>query len=197
MKPFYNLGYREAMLTFLRPAVVRNRRFLATLGIISLVSITCVLLLAYQYQFLIILLLFAVGVASMLHMRYAQWLGAIDLNLLITVYVSMKFGFPAGFFVSHAEIVGLILAGDIDNNLLYDLLASYFVAFAASLFALGLFVPVVTILAILYCISGMIYHYFAGTLHFANSTWYITNILWVMFLIHKLLPLFSRFIFNL
>lgn len=147
------------------------------------------MILVYNLKLIIIFSLFCACVASMLHLRYIPWLG-VDLNTVLTVYASMNFGLLAGIFIGNASLVGILISGDVDNNIFIDLMASYIVAFVASLFTIAYFVPVVIGAACCYFTFCMIFHTLMGTFDIMNITWTITNFIWVLFLMLKIVPVF-------
>lgn len=135
-------------------------------------------------------MMFVLCVASMLHLRFLPWLG-VDLNTLLTVFASMRYGLAAGLFVGTASIVGIIISGDADNNLIFDFAGSFVIAFFASFFPLSMYFQIVLICAILYFTVALLFHYLMGTWDFLNVTWTLTNFAWVIFVVYKLLPLIS------
>ena len=186
MKPFYSIGYQELLASLL---TVRTKRLalvsivFLSLGIFSLVVST------FYRDSLLIFSLFALGVISMLPLRVVGWCGFFDMNTILTVYTSMEFGLPAGLFVGSASMFGIMFSGDVDNNIFFDLGASYLIAVIASLFTLSAFFPVVVVCAVLYFIAAFVFHTLAGTLEVLNTVWTITNFIWVLFVVFKLLPL--------
>jgi hypothetical protein len=193
MKPFYNQEYEELYSPPLR-AERRYKRFLVQLSIFGIFFLSGFMFLIYNYHLLMILVLFALCVASMLHLRFLPWLGA-DLNTLLTVFASMRYGLAAGLFIGTASIVGIILFGDADNNIIFDFFGSSAVALFASFFPLAMYLNVVLICAIIYVIIALLFHYLMGTWDFLNVTWTITNFVWILFVVLKLIPLLSRLSF--
>jgi len=188
MKPFYNLPIIDALGTFFK-LNYRLKKLLIYFSVMFFVFFSVSLFIAYQYQFFLLCLIFVICVASVQHMRVIQWFGGFDLNIILTVFTSMQFGLSAGVFIGTASLVGLILAGEIDNNLFFDLIFSYIIAIISSFFVLSLFVPVVTIMAIFYFVSYLFYHFIMGTFEVQNTIWGITNFIWIIFIVHKVMPL--------
>ncbi|MFT4303157.1 MAG: hypothetical protein ACMXYG_01210 [Candidatus Woesearchaeota archaeon] len=143
----------------------------------------------YNKDMFMILSLFIISVVSMLPLRVIPWFGFFDMNTLLTVYASMVYGLPAGLIVGTASVFGIINSGDVDNNIFFDLCASYIVAIVASFFLISAYVPIVTVLALTYATLSLTFHKLFGTLDFLNVTWTITNFIWVIFVLYKILPL--------
>lgn len=129
----------------------------------------------------------------MFPLRFAGWCGFFDMNIILTVYTAINFGLPAALFVGTASVFGILFSGDVDNNIIFDLIASYVIAIIASLFVMQFFVPVVIFVAVVYASIALSFHYLSGTLDFLNATWTITNLIWVLFFVLKLIPIFSSF----
>jgi len=188
MKPFYNLPVIDALGTFFK-INYRLKKLLLYFSIMFFIFFGTILFIIYQYQFFLLCLIFVICVASVQHMRVFSWFGGFDLNTILTVFVSMKFGLSAGLFVGTASVVGLILAGDIDNSLFFDLVFSYIIAIISSFFTLSMFVPIVTIMALLYFISYLFYHFIMRTMEIQNIVWGVTNCLWILFVMYKVIPI--------
>lgn len=188
MKPFYSIGYQELLASLL---TVRTKRLVLFSIVFLSFGILSLLISTIYRDSLLIFSLFALGVISMLPLRFVGWCGFFDMNTLLTVYASMEFGLPAGLFVGTASVFGIVFSGDIDNNIFFDLGASYFIAVVASLFTLSAFLPVVFVCAVAYFIAALTFHTLAGTLEVLNAVWTITNFIWVLFVLFKLLPLFG------
>jgi hypothetical protein len=139
----------------------------------------------------IVILFFAVCVLSMQHLRYFSWLGAPDMNLILTAYTSINYGLPAGLLLGSASFFGLILSGDIDSNIFYDLIFSYATAVIASFFSMGYFIPLIITLAIIHLIGFIIFHKIVGTLDAMNLSWVVTHMLWIIFFTTKVCKLFG------
>jgi len=191
MKPFYNLGYEELFSSFFS-FERRNKQLLLWLISVGVMLGCTIFFLLFNFDILLILLIFVACVVSMLTLRVTPWLGLPDLNTVLTVYASINFGLPAGLFVGNASTIGILLSGDPDNNILFDFAGSYTIAIVASLFTMQHYFLVVFVCAIIYATLAILYHYFFGTLEFVNVMWTITNLLWVLLLIFKIIPLLQR-----
>lgn len=161
------------------------------ISFISIILLSAFVLFKYYITSILVLFIFVLCVLSMQHLRFMPWFGGFDLNIILTVYTGVTYGLPAAFFIGNASTLGLILSGDIDNGIVYDFVISYAIAFLSSFFALSMFVPVVTSMSIIYTVGYIIYHKMFGTLEIQTFSWAITNFLWIMFVVHKVLPLFS------
>jgi len=139
----------------------------------------------------IVILFFIICVLSMQHLRYFPWLGAPDMNLILTAYVSVNYGLPTGLLLGNASFFGLLLSGDIDSNIFYDLIFSYITALIASMFTMQYYVQLVIILSIMHAIGFIIYHKLLGTLEMMNLMWITTHLLWVVFFITKVCKMFG------
>jgi hypothetical protein len=193
MKPFYNQDYEELYSPPLR-AERRYKRFFVQLSIFGLFFLSAFMFLIYNYHLLVIMILFVVCVLSMLHLRFLPWLG-IDLNTILTVFASMRYGLAAGLFVGTASMVGILLSGDPDNNIIFDFCGSTAVALFASFFPLSMYFSVVLVCAVIYFVIALLFHYLMGTWDFLNVTWTVTNFAWILFVIIKLIPLLSKLSF--
>lgn len=191
MKPFYNLGYEELFLSFFK-FERRNRQLLIWAALFSVMMCCSVLFFIYNLDVLIILLMFVACVASMLPLRITPWLGAPDLNTVFTAYASITYGLPAGLFIGNASTIGILLSGDPDNNIIFDFAASYIIAIVASFFTMQYFAPVVIICAVIYATLALFFHYYLGTFEVVNTCWTITNFLWVLLLMLKIIPLLQK-----
>jgi len=186
MKPFYHVGYRN-LLDFLLDA--KTKRILL-LGILFLIVSFFIGSLVFTHVNAVMVFgLFLICVISMIPLRYCSWCGFFDMNTILTVYTTMHFGVPSGLFVGSASLVGIIISGDVDNNLIFDLLASYVIVFVASLFSVSLFLPVVLVCSIVYALIAFLFHSLSGTLDVLNSIWTTTNLVWVWICMLKILPL--------
>ncbi|MFT4343222.1 MAG: hypothetical protein ACMXYE_00575 [Candidatus Woesearchaeota archaeon] len=192
MKPFYSIGYQDLVSS----AFKLDYRF-KRISILLSVLIPFTLLLGFvalqNQHFITLVLFFILGVVSMFPLRFAGWCGFFDMNIILTVYTAINFGLPAALFVGTASVFGILFSGDVDNNIIFDLIASYVIAIIASLFVMQFFVPVVIFVAVVYASIALSFHYLSGTLDFLNATWTITNLIWVLFFVLKLIPIFSSF----
>lgn len=139
----------------------------------------------------VVVLFFVVCVMSMQHLRYFSWLGFPDMNLILTAFTSITYGLPAGLFLGSASFFGLILSGDIDSNIFYDLIFSYATAVIASFFVIGYYIPLIITLAIIHFVGFIIYHKIVGTLDAINMSWVTTHLIWVIFFATKVCSLFG------
>ncbi|MCB9358753.1 hypothetical protein H6503_02385 [Candidatus Woesearchaeota archaeon] len=186
MKPFYNIGYSELFTSFYRG---RLSRFLLAYTLFGLMFILVLVFFLNNKDSFFIMGLFVICVISMLPLRIIPWFGFFDMNTLLTSYAAMAYGLPAGLLVGTASLIGIINSGEVDNNLLFDLFASYIVAIIASLFTLQFYVPVVAGVAVIYATICFTFHKICGTLDFMNMTWISTNLLWVLLVLYKIMPL--------
>ncbi len=148
------------------------------------------LIMIVRFEIFILFSMFVLCIISRLPMKFMSWSGFFDMNLILTVYASMQYGLFAGFFIATACLVSRALMGDIDETLIYDVFVSYLVAFITSFISIALFLPTMTTVAILFAIFHFVYCYYTDPEVF-DITWTITYLVWMLFFIHKLLPLFN------
>lgn len=194
MKPFYNLGYWEAIQEFFKLDRFQKRLMI----IFSTILVACFtgFLFIYNYStFLIVCLLFLLCVVSMLPMRVVKWMGFFDMNMILTVYTSINYGLVPGLFVGNASIVGLLVVGQFESTVFFDIITSNAEAFIASFFTMSAFVPLVTTMAVVYFVSYLIFHNMLGTFDAFEFGWATTNIIWIFFVLFKLIPLLTRTFF--
>jgi hypothetical protein len=166
------------------------RHFIAKYSSFFLITTLVLVFYIFNSRVFIVLLFFIICILSMQHLRYFSWLGVPDMNLILTVYTSMVYGLPTGLLLGCASFFGLILSGDIDSNIFYDLVFSYITAILASFFSINLFIPVVIIMSIIHFIGFIIFHKLIGTLDLMNLFWVVTHLLWVIFFATKICKLF-------
>jgi len=135
----------------------------------------------------LICMIFLVCVLSMYPLLFMPWFGFFDMNIILTVFTTMKFGIPAGLLVGTASMVGLLLTGDAENVPI-DAVMSYVVVLLSSLFTIQSFIPVVIFVAFIYTCAQLLSHRFMGTLGVLNIGWNMSHLAWIVFAMLKLAP---------
>lgn len=185
------LGYVNIVDSFFQKVRVnkRIRRFIAKYSNIFLVFTILLAFYLFNSKAFVAILFFVISIMSMQHLRYFPWLGIPDMNLILTTYTSINYGLPAGLFLGSASFFGLILSGDIDSNLFFDVIFSYLTAVIASFFLMNAFTPLIIALAIFHIISFFIFHKIFGTLDPMNILWGLTHFFWLIIFATKICSL--------
>ena len=177
-------------------ALAQENRSLIKMSLIwgALLVLTSVFLYSYGIHPIAILFV-VIAILSMTGMRYIPWLG-IELCFFFTVYCSMIFGIVPGIIVGKvSNIVGVTLAGQLDQNIFYDFGAFFLIAVIASLFAVEHLRLVAFILLAVYHIGYVTFNKAVGAWDSQNLLYMITNIAFnsfvIFFLSDKMIALSS------
>ncbi|MBI5398489.1 hypothetical protein HZB03_03420 [Candidatus Woesearchaeota archaeon] len=165
-------------------AFAEAHRSLIKMGLIwgALLVLTSVFLYSYGINPAAILFVI-IAILSMTGMRYVPWLG-IELCFFFTVYCSMVFGIIPGIIVGKvSNIVGITLAGQVDQNIFYDFAAFFAVAIIASMFPIQNLRIVAFALLALYHIGYVSFNKLVGSWDSQNLLYAITNIAFNAFVI--------------
>jgi hypothetical protein len=187
VKPFYNLGYSELISSAFR-FELKQRKLLLLVGLPVLFALLMFFFMLYNWQSVILLAMFVVCFLSMMHMRLFTWLGAFDMNTILTVYATVHFGLPAGLFIGNASVLGNLFVGEVDLTP-YDIFASMVVACVGLFFTPQTWVIGAVVGAIVYAAMGFIYLTLTGMMEWTNIVWLTSNFAWVLFVMLKLYPL--------
>ncbi|MBI4739150.1 hypothetical protein HY772_06360 [Candidatus Woesearchaeota archaeon] len=138
----------------------------------------------YSYGITPVAILFVIiAILSMTGMRYVPWLG-IELCFFFTVYCSMVFGIIPGIIVGKvSNIVGVTLAGEVDQNIFYDFAAFFVVAVIAAAFPVQQLRIVAFALLALYHLGYVAFNKLVGAWDSQNLLYVITNIAFNAFVI--------------
>jgi hypothetical protein len=145
-----------------------------------------ILLISNFTKYIIIFSFFILCIISMLPLNVISWSGIFDLNILLTVYVTQTYGIGAGFLISNASWVGLLLTGNIDGTIVIDCSLSPITVILATLCITLHTGILITIL--IYTIGYIIGQYIFGELEWSNILWVITHFMWYMLLLKYFIP---------